>query len=375
MNKLKGKRCANRQMTPRKRLRGASRSLKRGKGAIFVVPTKLAMPPPPAPVTANPEAREAMSSSDRLPPDSPPSSSQGAANSIVPSSTALPSLCEELTEICTRRNDFVRAQGNLDRQIKQLVARATGKKKVTDKDVKAFLDEGPLVLVTHLSSFVQLRDEALAHRKKFDKLVQAKAKELPAYGRFVLPTKGFGLIGFGQIVGEAGDLANYSEPCRLWRRFGLHVIGGKAPSTWKRMKKSESLSKSAWSDAGYSPRRRSLMFVVADSLLRNKNNPYRAFYLAAKELERTKALAEGLIIAKADEIPKGEWAKYRSLKHIDLRARRKVAKRLLRDLWRSWNGQGIDVIQHEDDPTAAKVPRPRRPASRGSVSPLQESPR
>ena len=100
----------------------------------------------------------------------------------------------------------------------------------------------------------------------------------------------------------------------------------------------------------------SLMFVVVDSLLKRKDNPYYPRYLAFKEREREKAALEGLKVAKADEIPAGHELEYRSLKHIDLRARRKVAKALLRDLWKVWRREANLVVPQGQADSASRPP-------------------
>jgi hypothetical protein len=246
--------------------------------------------------------------------------------------------CRQLVELVRMRTDYVRAQGNLDRQIKAMIRRLTNKKKVSTADIAEYMANAPIGIRAHLQRFITLRNEARVYRKEYDALCTRNAEQLPVYSTFVEPINGMGAIGLALIVGEAGgDLNNYSNPAKLWKRFGLAPLNGKAGSVWMRR---GGLSDEQWSQFGYSPRRRSTMFVVTDSLLK-KENTYKVLCDARKQLERAKAEAEGLQVAAAADIPKKEAAKYRSLIHIKLRAERYVAKRLLRDLWRAWRGQHL----------------------------------
>lgn len=259
-----------------------------------------------------------------------------------------PSLQERLQMleiICIRRRQAVVADGNLLRQIKsfvRLLCAGEGKpippkKPVTAQHIKRFKDH---IVLVQLS---EARKQLLKWRNEEEKQIHRASEGLPTLDSFWLPIPGLAVIGFALIVSEAGDLSNYSNPAKLWKRFGLHVYEGKACGTWRRF---GGLSADKWSDAGYSPRRRSVMFTVVDSLLMRKDNPYYELYLAFKEKERVTAAAAGLTVCPADEIPEGKGAQYRSIKHIDMRARRKIAKRLLLDFWRAWRNHSRPVVQN-----------------------------
>ena len=144
---------------------------------------------------------------------------------------------------------------------------------------------------------------------------------------FVLPLYGFGALSLAQIVGEAGDLLNYANPAKVWKRFGLAVING------ERQQKKTNVDLAALH--GYSPRRHSIIFVISDSLLK-KQNDYKALYDARKTYEVEKAVAAGLTVAPQAVISrKKDKEKYRSAGHIHMRSQRYVAKRLLRNVWRA----------------------------------------
>jgi hypothetical protein len=140
--------------------------------------------------------------------------------------------------------------------------------------------------------------------KRLTKLVQ----QHPVWHDFAEPICGFGAIGLGQIIGEAGDLSNYANPAKLWKRFGVGLVNGE--------RQRKSLDKEKALAFGYNPRRRSVLHVIGDSLIK-KQNPYRELYLQRKEYEKAKA------------------TQLAPMAH-HLRALRYVEKRLLRDLWRAW---------------------------------------
>lgn len=124
---------------------------------------------------------------------------------------------------------------------------------------------------------------------------------------FVDGIVGFGLFGLAQIVAEAGALDAYDNPAKLWRRMGLAVASGVAE---RRL---------AGVNSGYSPRRRTIMFVIGEALIK-KQNRYRALYLERKVIEEQKAPSGSKLL----------WHR---------RAHRYMEKRLLRDLWSAWRCQ------------------------------------
>ena len=60
-------------------------------------------------------------------------------------------------------------------------------------------------------------------RKPIEKTMEKFAGELHVAPWVLEPAqKGFGLPSLAVVVGEAGDLANYPNPGKLWARFGGH---------------------------------------------------------------------------------------------------------------------------------------------------------
>lgn len=177
---------------------------------------------------------------------------------------------------------------------------------------------------------------AIEMRGRLDELEAAATKamatlaaQLPVH-EFALTTPGFGPLGLAILIGEAGDLSRYGNPAKLWTRMGVGMRDGHRqgnPGT--------GASKAAWIEEKYSPSRRSRLYTIGVALAMIAG-PYREVYLDRKAYERARAEAEGLIVAPSSKIPKAKKDQYRSLGHIDNRARRYAEKRLLRNLWQAW---------------------------------------
>lgn len=237
-------------------------------------------------------------------------------------------LIDQLIEAHRMRVDFLRIENATILRMRAVCRRYVSRPGITLGEIRAAADELYDALETgehpdaarvalYLARHAAARDEFHQQRLAAEKRMRKLARMLPVWG-FVESVPGFGDLGLAQIVAEAGNLANYANPAKLWKRFGLAVIGG------QRQRKVANDPALAIAH-GYSPSRRSLMFVIGDSLLK-KQNRYREIYLARKEVER----------AKAPDAPK--MAHHR-------RAQRYVEKRLLRDLWRAWRSLPVDELR------------------------------
>jgi hypothetical protein len=108
---------------------------------------------------------------------------------------------------------------------------------------------------------------------------------------------GFGEISLATVIGETGDLTfrghdpdgrpvGYPGPAQLWRRMGCApgTFNGKTQmgATWK-SGTSGKLSAKDWEAFGYCPRRRSIVWNIGESLLKqNGDGPYRKRFAEAK---------------------------------------------------------------------------------------------
>jgi len=140
--------------------------------------------------------------------------------------------------------------------------------------------------------------------------------------------KGLGIkgVGLGQIVGEAGDLSKYPTKATLWKRMGVAVFDGER----QRKTKDKELAKLY----GYSPKRRSILFGLGESMIKAQGTYAPVYYREkARQIEMHPDLLE-------KEGGKG---------HISNRARRYMEKMMLRDLWQVWTGRKpIDYVPHGD---------------------------
>jgi hypothetical protein len=171
-----------------------------------------------------------------------------------------------------------------------------------------------------------LRDQA-------EKEMRRLARTLPGYA-WVQSVKGFGDLGFAIIVAETGDLAGYATKERVWKRLGLAVISG-----IRQQRRSGAEEAAAH---GYSPKRRSEVWTIADSMFRQQwrgakdDTPAQAAGVYGEVYGRRKA-----------HTATREW----TLKHRDNDARRIMAKRLVEDLWRVWNGKApLGSVEREETP-------------------------
>lgn len=165
---------------------------------------------------------------------------------------------------------------------------------------------------------------SVAARKPFDEIEKKSLKEmerlaemLPVWQSFGADVRGFGRGSLAVIVAEAGDLANYSNKGKLWKRMGLAVIDeqrqGFVPKGLSREARRD-----AYIEHGYSPKRRSRVWNIGDALIKgNGTGKYRACYLKRKEYELARNPEMKPIVAHR-------------------RAQRYMEKRLLYDLWRAW---------------------------------------
>lgn len=204
----------------------------------------------------------------------------------------------------------------------------------------------PIIRTTYIGvgAFEQIKDQ-------LEKDMKRLAKQLPVAGWAEEQAQaGFGILSLATLIGETGNLANYPNPAKVWRRMGCApwTFDGKTlmGSTWRGGKEGK-LPASEWEKYGYSPRRRSIAYIIGENLVRqNKEGPYRTLYLQVKvHVNRTHPDWNWSDCDKCIKIGKPPHGcltcggcgqkSLRANRHAMLVA----TKRLMRNLWRVWWGQ------------------------------------
>lgn len=186
------------------------------------------------------------------------------------------------------------------------------------------------------------------------------ARQLPVWDSFCKHIRGFGTgkesgVSLAVIVAEAGDLSNYANPGKLWKRLGLAPGQNRIPPGL-----SKEQQKQAWIDRGYSPRRRSHMWNIGDALIKgNRDGKYRTIYLERKAYEKARA---------------AETKEELTDMHAHLRAQRYMEKRLLKDLWRAWRAASVEVTSDQRVPLAEIPPAMEERAAISMMRPIPDLP-
>jgi hypothetical protein len=178
----------------------------------------------------------------------------------------------------------------------------------------ALKGDAPIELVAMRCDLLIDHHKAMkAQQAEQEKALDKLAKQLPAWS-WVDAFKGLGPGGFAEIVAHCGDLGQYDNPAKVWKRMGLAVFDGKAQG--KRKDAAEAAIH------GFSPRRRAVMHCLGESILRARrlNPEYGEIYDARKALEAAKPECQTKM-------------------HAHKRAMRYIEKRLLKHLWQAWRAE------------------------------------
>lgn len=251
-------------------------------------------------------------------------------------------LSKELQDLQRERVQYIKSKNMVANRLRAIVATLSGyRTEWTDEERKKAFKEAqdlidrirkgeepghPLgkVVVAHTEA-IALFEEPLA---ELEKSMVRLAEILPVAKWVLSPDqKGFGLLGLAIVVGECGNLSDYANPAKVWKRLGCapFTSGGKTlmGSTWRRGKEG-SLNSEEWTAFGYSPRRRSIAYLIGDGLMKqNGPGPYRKRYDEAKAAYAARFAGQD----------KKRYPPNRAHLHGMLLC----TKRLLRELWVEWN--------------------------------------
>lgn len=261
-----------------------------------------------------------------------------AAPAKVLESTDLHTVVNEIIERARQRNDLHRSEKALTLRIKAIFRRTHGGDKdkanaaykaVIDKWLKAQLkagfggeeliflagqeitDEPARIALISALPLLTARGVLEPERRRHEARLALLAQALPIWP-WIEGVRGVSALSLASIIAETGIPTRFSSVGRLWKRMGLAVIQG------ERQRRCADKEKAILH--GFSPQRRSVMWVVGDLLIKLQTDDcqFRKLYLAEK--------------ARQKEL-------HPELRDITVhnRAKRKMEKEFLKQLWRQWH--------------------------------------
>jgi len=252
-----------------------------------------------------------------------------------PRRAAIGPIIDALRELQVRRRAQLRARIRLVNQACGLARRALGWRAADAESSRAKMNAAARKLVTAIERgeapedgasitedievWARSREPIEDRLRKIERDMRAYAEALPVWQHFK-DVNGFGPLGLAIIIGESGDLSNYSGVAKLWKRLGLAP-----PSEYVKP------CKDGRECAQPPKERRSAIWTVSDSL-RRQPNIYTDVYNERRLYE----------IEKHPEWDKGINKKTGKRKihiHAHRRAQRYMEKRLIKHIWCKWNSK------------------------------------
>lgn len=213
------------------------------------------------------------------------------------------------------REDFLGEEGALTRRIRRRCCWLCDDDTTEgNKLYKAMLGKGehPLAATAFALNIKFLEAREIMHKQVlFHTLTLKKAvRQHSVWQQWAKEIYGFGELGFGQVIAEAGDLNRFSGPAKLWRMMGVGrvEINGELVNQHK--------SKAYGDIMKYPPKRHAIMRNISIGLVNKNKAEYRAYYDSEKQR----------LLKTRPNITVG---------HRDNDARRRLVKRLLRNMWRA----------------------------------------
>ena len=270
---------------------------------------------------------------------------------------------DTLAEFQVMRRMDIRATNRLNNAVRAYVRRAMGWSlaipekernainKRAEKFVRSVMADGTMpdgederlfdAMAPRIEMYRQAMSPLIEDRHRLEKEMRRMARGLSVWESFAGDVAGLGDLGLAVIVGECGDLVNYDNPAKVWKRLGLAPYNGKAASSWRGAK--PGLTAEEWTGMGYSPARRAEIYsCVGDPLFRAQTVASKRDGGGHSEIDTQKACAapyrtvyDARRARTAETHP--DWTKAHS--HND--ALRIMTKALVRDLWCAWNGRAV----------------------------------
>jgi len=290
------------------------------------------------------------------------SKSNGKPNLTVKPSTSLASLCLELQGLQRQRVVYIKSRIMVGNRLQALVAGTIGYSSgLKEAERRALFSEaGKLIQRVvggeehTMSSMIRVHytgiSEFVRVQKGIEKEMVAYAKQLLVAAWLEAPEqKGFGMQSLATVIGETGDLNNYANPAKVWRRMGCApwTFRGdtKMGATWRSGKEGK-LPAEEWTNYGYSPRRRSLAYVIGEGIVKqNGVGPYRTRYDEAKA-RAAETHPEWTCCSKCEGSGKTKKGSKCSnckgtgivMKRCHLHGMLLATKLLFKNLWLEWTG-------------------------------------
>lgn len=236
-----------------------------------------------------------------------------------PDAVDLTATISEIREQWRRRQVWLRAETALTLQAKALCRRLSlGDKAEGARLYKSATKGGehPLsgIALAAIFPLTEARDGIGKHRAAVERRLAKLARTLPA-ADWIDGVRGVGIASLAALVGEAGDLSNYSNPAKLWKRLGLAVM----PDGTRQRR----VAGSAGAEHGYSPTRRSVAWNIGACIIK-AGGPLKGVYDERKAYEFERLGHKG---------------------HAHNRAQRYIEKRFVRDLWVAWRRAGGESLR------------------------------
>jgi hypothetical protein len=187
---------------------------------------------------------------------------------------------EQIRSHHRRRRFAMKIQQKLDRALESFIRingtewrpdMSEAEREKLNKEVRALIKKIRAGEPSDFSDVIATSDQARAPADQMrdisEKAMADLAKELPVFP-FVEGIRGAGELGLATIVAETGDLSNYPNPAKVWKRLGYAPYDGFAGSTWKRQTwRPRTLTKEEWIANPFSGERYALMHQIAEWLV------------------------------------------------------------------------------------------------------------
>lgn len=232
-----------------------------------------------------------------------------------------------IRELWRQRVDLHREEKSLTLRMKAICRRCCGGDKANAAALyKSVFSKGEHALTAMAlglcAPFIEAHNVIKNARMAAETSLEKLAGTLPIASWWTA-IRGAGLLGLAALVAETGDIGNYANPAKIWKRMGLAVMGD---TRQRRMK-----DKKAAEEHGYSPARRSVVWTIGDTLFKHQS--------ARVEKETGEVLREaGPYRVIYDEYKARDSANHPDITkaHLHNRAKRYMEKRLLKHIWRAW---------------------------------------